>query len=93
MKPTVQEITDSARAFGEKNIPAEFQEEVLPILIDVCVTALNTEKACSKALVKRKGEMRIEMRAELSRTPHTTLKDSIRLEFYVISNNSNVLLP
>lgn len=94
MKPSAASVKADALLYANENIPdSEFKQELVEQLVDCVLTALNTEKPDSRAFQKRKGTMRVEMRAALHRTPHTTLEDKIHLQLYVINNNPDVYLP
>ncbi len=94
MKPTAAAVKADALLYANENIPdSEFKQELVDQVVDCVLTALNTEKPDSRAFTKRKGAMRVEMRAALHRTPHTTLEDKIHLELYIINNNPDVYLP
>jgi len=92
-KPKLAAVTAGIVEYANKMLPDDQYKDVRELLIDSVQTAWHSEKPVAKAVTSKDGKLRIEMRAELIRTPHTTLEDKIKVQLYIIPNHEPIYLP
>jgi hypothetical protein len=92
-KPNLKAVTEAAKVYIKAELPEEYYADMHDKLLESVLTAYNTEKPDARAFASKDNKVRIEMRSELVRTPHTTLEDKIKFQLYIIPNKPAAFFP
>jgi len=93
MKSHKAAVEAAAKEYVAKQMPEEYRAELGKEVVTCVMAALETKKPNSKAFTSKAANTRIEMKAELVKTPNCSLPDRIRFQLYILPNTEPVYFP
>lgn len=86
-------IEAAAKKYVATDLPEEYRSELGKEVVNCALSAFETKKPCNKAFTSKAANTRIEMKAEVAKTPNATLPDRIRFQLYILPNTEPVYFP